>query len=198
MKSSRDSVHDHDANKGFTLIELLVTMVILSVLAAMAAPSFSEAFKRYRVNAVRDDLMASIQWARSEAIRRRMPIGLVRTSACGVALTGPSDWGCGWDAFVDGDTSVIAANVPNGVWDAASEPPIRRFTVPTGTLVNHNVPVASAVLIINRFGQPTTAFERFTVAPPEGITAPATKTVCFFPGGSIRTRLGTPLCNATF
>ena len=50
MKSSRDSVHDHDANKGFTLIELLVTMVIRSVVAGMAA-----GFRRCYNNGLKED-----------------------------------------------------------------------------------------------------------------------------------------------
>jgi prepilin-type N-terminal cleavage/methylation domain-containing protein len=34
---------------GFSLVELMVSVAILSILAALAAPSFSDSIKRYRI-----------------------------------------------------------------------------------------------------------------------------------------------------
>lgn len=149
----------------------MIVVAILGILAALAAPSFLETIKRYRVNAITDDLTSSIQLARSEAIRRRMQVGLTRTTGCGVALATVNDWDCGWNVFVDVDGT--------GAF-SGGDIVVRTFTVPTGYLLTHSAAAASAVMLVTRFGQPGTASERFIIAPPDGVTGPATTTACFF------------------
>jgi type IV fimbrial biogenesis protein FimT len=173
-------------NRGFTAIELLMVVAILGVLAALAAPSFTETIKRYRVNSIREDLFSSIQWARSEAVRRRVPVTFARITGCGASLTTADDWDCGWNAFVDTNN--------NSALDAG-EPILRSFTIPTGYRLTHNAAVASTTMIVTRFGQPGTASERFIIAPPEGSAGAATLVACYYPGGSLRSAKGTPACN---
>ncbi|MDP2371258.1 GspH/FimT family pseudopilin [Rhodoferax sp.] len=173
--------------RGFTLIELLIVVAILGILAALAAPSFTETIKRYRVNAITDDLTSSIQLARSEAIRRRVQIGLDRTAGCGVALATVDDWDCGWNMFVDVDGT--------GTF-TAGDTVFRSFTIPTGYHLTHNAAAPNSVMLITRFGQPGTPSERFLISPPEGVAGSATRAACFFPGGSLRTGKGTPPCAA--
>lgn len=55
---------------GFTLIELMITIVVLAVLLGIAVPSFQETIRLNRTAAVNNDLIAALQLARSEAIRR--------------------------------------------------------------------------------------------------------------------------------
>lgn len=64
------------AGRGFTLVELLVSMALVSILLMLAAPSFSSAFVRARVEGTTNELGADLQYARSEAVRRRADVVL--------------------------------------------------------------------------------------------------------------------------
>ncbi|MCY1220211.1 hypothetical protein D3C81_1297090 [compost metagenome] len=61
---------------GLTLAELLVCLVILSVLAATAWPSFTELLARQAVDQAADRLAASLALARSTAMARRIEVTL--------------------------------------------------------------------------------------------------------------------------
>ena len=56
--------------KGFTLIELLMTIAVLTVLLTLAVPSFNSVIQSNRVTTGANSLVATINLARSEAVRR--------------------------------------------------------------------------------------------------------------------------------
>jgi len=66
--------------KGFTLIELIVVITILAVLATLAAPSFRETIKTNRVISQSNELVALLNFAKSEAIRRGVNVEVVLTA----------------------------------------------------------------------------------------------------------------------
>jgi type IV fimbrial biogenesis protein FimT len=85
---------------GFSLIELMVTVTIFAVLAAMAAPSLSQYSENMKTLAAAESLYASLQQARTEAIRRNVPVELVFTDqppvADSVETNGLTDNGPNW------------------------------------------------------------------------------------------------------
>jgi type IV fimbrial biogenesis protein FimT len=59
---------------GFTIIEVLLTVAILGVLVMLAAPTFGEWLQSQQLRAAAEASLNGLQVARSEAIRRNLPI----------------------------------------------------------------------------------------------------------------------------
>lgn len=68
-------------NKGFTLIELIVTIAVLAIIAMMAAPSFGNLLLKQNLNRSTQDLVATLNAARSTAVleRREVTVDLSKT-----------------------------------------------------------------------------------------------------------------------
>ncbi len=81
--------------RGFTLIEMMLVISILAILAMVAVPSFREASLGNKLAAVSNNLLASVQLARSEAIKRNRAIRLC-ASANGTTCAGAGGWHQGW------------------------------------------------------------------------------------------------------
>ena len=97
--------------RGFTLQELILGMAIFFILSAIGVPSYIN----YARNGSRDntttELFTDMYFARSEAIKRKTPIGLCRTADTTVAnpVCGGSanDWTTGWLVFVDANADGV-------------------------------------------------------------------------------------------
>lgn len=182
----------HCTQAGFNIIELMVTVAILGVLTALAAPNFGESIKRYRVNAIRDDLVASVQLARAEAIRRRRPVALIREEqagcSAGVTLSiDTDDWSCGWRMVENTDADNTISTAERGLV-------LQTTTIPRGYSLMH--PGRGEFMISNIWGQITGAGQRFVIAPPGGVGGKSTTTVCINTGGRIRTLEDNVACPA--
>jgi type IV fimbrial biogenesis protein FimT len=63
-------------SRGVTLIELIVVITILSILATLAIPSFVETIKTNRVISQNNELVALLNFAKTEAIRRSADVSV--------------------------------------------------------------------------------------------------------------------------
>jgi type IV fimbrial biogenesis protein FimT len=79
-----------------TLIELMVTIVILAVLIGIGVPSFRNASLGARLGSVANDLLASIQLARSEAIKRNETVTLCTSTDGTTCAASQVSWEQGW------------------------------------------------------------------------------------------------------
>jgi type IV fimbrial biogenesis protein FimT len=70
----------HRAKRGFSLIELMITVGIIGVLLALAAPSFATYLRNAKVRSTAEAFMASMQLARSEAVRMNVPVEFLLTA----------------------------------------------------------------------------------------------------------------------
>ena len=97
------------AQHGFTLIELMVSLTVLGVLAAIALPSFSEAFLSNRLASFSNSFVAGAHLARSEAIKRNASVTMCRSSN-GTSCATSGGWQQGWIIFSDSGAGGNAGN----------------------------------------------------------------------------------------
>jgi len=68
--------------KGFTLIELIIVLAVLLIALSVAAPSFSQAIERRRLEAAANDIYLALLHARSQAIMQNKDV-LIRLTRVG-------------------------------------------------------------------------------------------------------------------
>jgi type IV fimbrial biogenesis protein FimT len=81
--------------RGFTLVELMVTLLVLAILLGLAVPSFRDASLSSRLTGYANDLVAGVQIARSEAIKRNATVTLC-ASEDGATCAEDVGWEVGW------------------------------------------------------------------------------------------------------
>jgi type IV fimbrial biogenesis protein FimT len=87
--------------RGFTLIELMFGIALFALLMVLAMPTFTTMLQNSRLRGATDSILAGLQMARSEALRRNQTVEFLLTSN---ALDAP------------GDGSGIAANATGPGW----------------------------------------------------------------------------------
>lgn len=83
--------------KGFTLIELMVTLALVAILMTVAVPSLTTFQRNAQLTSFSNTLLASINAARGEAMKRGRYAMVVPADA--------AHWSSGWIVFVDMDRS---------------------------------------------------------------------------------------------
>lgn len=91
-------------SQGFTLVELMVTVAVMVILAAIATPSMTALVNNRRAAGQTEELVASLQLARAEAIRRN-----ARVTVCagtGIVCSGSTTW-ANWTIFGRDKTAAV-------------------------------------------------------------------------------------------
>ena len=91
--------------RGFTLVEMMVTMLILAIVIGFAVPTFRDAALSSRLTGHANDLLASVQIARSEAIKRNAVVTLC-ISTDGSTCAGEGGWEQGWIVLTNDGTVI--------------------------------------------------------------------------------------------
>jgi prepilin-type N-terminal cleavage/methylation domain-containing protein len=94
--------------RGFSLLELMITIVVAAVLASFAMPAFRTYTIRSNLSTSANNLLAAMNTARMEAIRRNAYVR-VDPSKCG----GTSSWANGAFVWVPAATNTADA-IPTG------------------------------------------------------------------------------------
>ncbi|UOD29772.1 GspH/FimT family pseudopilin [Massilia violaceinigra] len=94
---------------GFTLPELLITLAVLAIATAVGLPLMKDFVDDSAVSAQAEQLLASVNYTRSEAVKRNSRVSMCRSAdgkVCSALADGVvnGDWHAGWLVFVDGGT----------------------------------------------------------------------------------------------
>lgn len=110
---------------GLTLIELIITISIVAILVGIAIPSFSSVIRNTRLTTYANELVTSLNLARSEAVKRGVQISVRRKGSTN------QNWDSGWDIFtdLDGDGTLDTVDTLLKTYPAL----INGFTLRTGT-----------------------------------------------------------------
>jgi len=135
--------------KAFTLIELMVTVTIISVVLALAVPSFQKQVLASRSAALGEDFISALNLMRYEAVKRAKRVSICASSNSTTAspsCTGA--WKDGYIIFVDEATSDGATAV-----DLGSSPVIIKA---------YAKPDAKANITVKNNGATDVSFIRYT------------------------------------
>jgi len=134
-QSVRATLFQPSGLSGFTLVELMVAIVVVAILLGIAIPSFTEMTLSSRLRSYANDLVASANLARAEAIKRNAVVALcVSTDGTSCAV---GSWEQGWLVFHDADKS--------GALDAGETVIQRQQAAASGYLISSS----DAVSVIN-------------------------------------------------
>lgn len=137
----------HTRHRGFTLIELIVVIAMAAILLGIATSNFSSFISMMRVRNAAFDLVADLNLARSEAVKRNATVTVQAQSN--------GDWTTGWTL-----TTVDPTNAANTLTL------INRGAL-GGALVITNAPTA---LVYDAGGRASAlnAALKFQICPPTG------------------------------
>lgn len=146
---------------GFSLIELIIALAVLSVLLALAAPSFKAWISNTKIRTAAEVIQSGLQMARAEAVRRNALISFQLTSStddtCALSTTA-TNWVITYGTDdPTGQCNVAMLNEAYPVTDATHNPVPRIIQVRTATEGSNNVLAAAdqAVIAFNGLGRVT-------------------------------------------
>lgn len=127
-------------NSAFTLIELMVTLAVVAVILAISVPAFRDFVLNNRRAAQVNELITSLNLARSEALKRSTTVTVCRTNDpvnANPPCANGAGWEDGWVVFADvngdgdfdaGDTVIQTRQALSNATLRGNGPTVNRVT----------------------------------------------------------------------
>ncbi|MFN7946064.1 MAG: GspH/FimT family pseudopilin [Blastocatellia bacterium] len=132
---------------GYSFIELMMVTLGMAIIATMAVPGLQRARESYRLTTARDEIISSLEYARSEAVKRDSVATVVFNNSGAYTVQYPDV----------GTTVTFTYNLPSGVSFAmpagATSLTIRYASSGKATLTASNGIAASSIGLTNTAGQ---------------------------------------------
>ncbi len=137
--------------RGFSLLELMITLSVAAILLVIAVPSFRDLMHRNQVSAASNELLASVAYARTEAITRGQLVSMCPSTDNGATCAGGTTFESGWIVY----TYPAGAASVGKDYDSAKSILLRTTTARAGVSVRAK---SSTVITFGQQGQlkPTT------------------------------------------
>lgn len=175
---------------GFTLIEVIIALVISALLLAVALPNFRSVIQNYRITTYTNDLVGDLNFARSEAIKRNVNVGILCvTRAAAITPCTGGTWESGRIVFVDENN--------DNTWTANEKTLRVRAGVDETNITIHTPPPApgtQTVYTFDRRGSLNVAAANvpFTICDDRGLSK-AKRVIVNYLTGQIRMDVSNPL-----
>ncbi|OOG64889.1 hypothetical protein B0E46_05720 [Rhodanobacter sp. B04] len=131
--------------QGFSLLELMITITVAAILLAVAVPSFRDVIHRNQVSSASNALLASLAYARTEAITRGQLVSMCPSSTGNSCAAGGQAFDSGWLVY----TYPAGAASANKAYDASATL-LRATAVQAGVSTQF---LGSAVITFGQQGQ---------------------------------------------
>ncbi len=155
------------SQRGLTILEIMIAVAVLGILLAVGIPSYAHVTISNRLTSDTNDLVGSLQFARSEAITRGETVTVCSANASLDACSGGGDWTSGWV-----------------ILDAAANPIRVHPALTQNVAVEVNVQNGVGAVVFNRNGFSTNA-RTIRLCGPRG-DARRIRGVVVSPDGRIR------------
>ncbi|MEN9543882.1 MAG: hypothetical protein RLZZ598_715 [Pseudomonadota bacterium] len=159
---------------GVTLIELLVVVSIIGVLLALVGPAFKRMIELQRLRGVHNQIVTDLQFARSEALARRIPVHIsvksqtATAGACYIIFTDtlrglpfspecdcslPPGTGCGAAGPANPTTEIRTVQLDRSLGIDLSTPLVARhgFDSESGALLLRIADIVGQPSLVSRF-----------------------------------------------
>lgn len=136
------------SQRGISLVEVLISIALVALLIALAAPNFAAWIQSSQIRAASESMLAGLQLARGEAVRRNIPVAFTLTdsltNSCAASTSGTS-----WVVSVDDPTGGCQTGASDTIAPRIVQ--VRSAT----TTPNAEVAATQATVRFNSLGQMT-------------------------------------------
>jgi type IV fimbrial biogenesis protein FimT len=172
--------------RGMSLIELMVGISIIAMLMVFAAPSFSDWIQNTRIRSMADSIQNGLQFARTEAVRRNVPVRFQLTTtldnSCALSLNGPQ-----WVVNLDATTGTSPASLCATAINDSTTPYVLQVS-PTGSVSSNASMTASPTSIVtfNSLGRQMGSTNPSTTVGRLSVDVASSRGTCAAAGGTLR------------